>query len=147
MLSWIVDSIRAELIAQRHNATGAGIASIAIEEVEEGKEWVITGANYLYWVNYGRRPGAWPPMAAIRAWVQAIGLPSTAAFPIARSIAAKGTPGQPYVVWTEGNALRRKNFVGQVVEDNKARISQEIGKAFSVRVFEKYRKEQYKFSV
>ena len=147
MLNWIVEAIRAELIAQRHNATGASIASVAIEEVEEGKEWVITGANYLYWVNYGRLPGSWPPMAAIRAWVQAIGLPSKAAFPIARSEAMKGTPGQPYVVWTEGNSLERKNFIARVIEKNKDRIAAEVGKTVEIRMFEKYKKDKIRIEI
>ena len=141
-MDWIVDEIKAELIAQRHKATGKGLNSIRLEEVEAGKEWIIVGANYLYWVNYGRAPGKMPPLAAIRAWVVAIGLPRKAAYPIARVIAMKGVPAKPYVMWKEGNALKRTNFVGEVIEKNKERIVAELTKRVEINIFEKYRNEK-----
>jgi len=147
MLEWIVDELKAELIAQRHVATGASLNSLRITELEEGSEWVITGNGSLYWVQYGRRPGAMPPLSAIRAWVAAIGLPQKAAYPIARSIAAKGTPGQPYVVWTEGNSLERKNFIARVIEKNKDRIAAEVGKTVEIRMFEKYKKDKIRIEI
>lgn len=124
-LGFVVEELRAELIAQRHSATGKGIASLRIEEVREGKEYNVIGEGYLRYVNFGTRPH-FPPLEPIRRWLQAIGADVKAAFPIARKMSLVGTPMQPYVFWTEGNTIQRTDFIGIAIERVKPRIAEEL---------------------
>ena len=52
-------------------------------------------ADHALYVEKGRRPGKRPPMSAIQRWMAAKGIPSRAAFPIARAIGKRGIKGRP----------------------------------------------------
>jgi len=139
-LEWIIDELRSELQKQQHIASGALAASLRI--AKDGNDYVVIGRNYSYWVNFGRRAGSLPPIRAIANWVAIKGLPKEAVWPITKSIAKKGTPGQPYVVWQEGNSLKRTDFVSDTIERCKERIKEDLQQEWKAIIFEKYRKEQ-----
>jgi len=60
---------------------------------------VYNAAKYAGVIEYGRRPGSFPPVSVIEHWAQRrLGLSKkearAAAFPIARAIARRGIPGK-----------------------------------------------------
>ena len=138
-LTWIIEELRKELQTQQHIASGALAASLRM--AKDGDDYIVTGRNYSYWVNFGRRAGSMPPIRAIANWVEIKGLPTEAIWPIAKSIAKKGTPGQPYVFWQEGNSLKRTDFVSDTIERCKERIKDDLQHEWKAIIFEKYRKE------
>lgn len=146
-LDFLIPEMQAELAAQQHNATGAASASLDINK--DGNDYVITGRGYLYWVNFGRKAGKFPPLDAIRRWVEIKGIASgkavaSVAFLIGRAIMRKGTPGQPYQVWNDGNSLQRKDFITRTIERNNDKIVQIIGQDLQGIVFEKFEQERMK---
>ncbi len=76
--------------------TGRLRSSIS-QEVDKSQMplWAKVGTNVEYAapVEFGRRPGSFPPLAAIRAWTIRKGIGAGAAFPIAQAIARRGTKG------------------------------------------------------
>lgn len=65
----------------------------------EGSGAALTGrvgptTRYAFWVEYGRRPGKYPPIAAIEGWARRHGVHP---FVVARAIARRGTRPQPFV--------------------------------------------------
>ena len=65
--------------------------------------WVEVGptVNYGRYVEFGRKPGKMPPVAALEPWVRQklkAQDPRAVAFLIARKIAAEGVDPQPYMV-------------------------------------------------
>ena len=133
---WLPDELRAELIAQQHSATGRSLQSITCERVSDG--YVVYGKGYLYWVQYGRKPGTLPPIEAIRQWVKVKGIDEKAVWPIAFKIKRDGTPGQPYTVWTVGNSLARRDFIGRTITNNKQRVDEDMIAEWEGIIFEKY---------
>lgn len=71
--------------------------SAVINDSEKVYEAGVVAESYHKWVDNSRGAGKPPPVAAIRAWTQAVGLPVSAAFPIARAIGKNGTTAKPYV--------------------------------------------------
>lgn len=144
-MKFLVNALKAELARQLHNATGAASESIHIEE--SGLfEWSIIGNAYLYWVNFGRQPGKWPNIAAIRQWVEVKNIGNgkdvnTIAFLIARAIKEKGTPAKPYVVWTTGNSLDRTDFVTRVLKEHEQEIKEFLGDNYKEELFEEFTKK------
>ena len=136
-LEWIIDELRAELQKQQHIASGAMAASLRIEKDEN--DYVVIGLNYSYWVNFGRAAGKRPPIVAIANWVNIKGLPKEAVWPIANSIANKGTPGQPYVIWEEGNKLKRTEFIEDTLTRCKDRITEDLAAEWQGIIFEKFK--------
>jgi hypothetical protein len=49
--------------------------------------------DYWYFVNWGRKPGKFPPLNKIKEWLRYKGIPENLAFPISRKIALKGYKG------------------------------------------------------
>ena len=144
-MKFLVDALKAELARQQHNATGAASESIHIEE-SGLLEWSIIGNAYLYWVNFGRQPGEWPNIAAIRQWVEVKNIGNgkdvnTIAFLIARAIKEKGTPAKPYVVWTAGNSIDRTDFVTRVLKDHEQEIKEYLGDNYKEELFGEFIKK------
>lgn len=53
-------------------ASGNLVKNVKVEWVgneKDGLELVVKMPDYWYWVNYGRKPGRWPPVAPIDRWV------------------------------------------------------------------------------
>jgi hypothetical protein len=83
-------------ILQENNkiATEYLISSIIYSVVIKGDNVEVEFANAEYgkYVDEGRLPGKFPPLDAIKEWCQVKGIPESAAFPIAKSIAENGIP-------------------------------------------------------
>lgn len=81
---------------------------------------VFNAANYAAVIEYGRRPGRFPPSAAIVDWAQRrLGLTreqaKAAAFPIARAIAKRGL--QPRRTMTDKLPDIEKQFFEELVKE------------------------------
>lgn len=144
-MKFLVDALKAELARQLHNATGAASESIHIEK-SGVLEWSIIGNSYLYWVNFGRKPGKWPDIKAIKQWVEIKNIGNgedvdTIAFLIARAIKEKGSPAKPYVVWTAGNSIDRTDFVTRVLKDHEQEIKEYLGDNYQEELFEEFTKK------
>jgi hypothetical protein len=54
-------------------ASGNLVNNVKVEWIGDEKtdtlELVVKMPDYWYWVNYGRKPGRWPPVAPIDKWV------------------------------------------------------------------------------
>jgi hypothetical protein len=90
----IVTDIQNEFDRKRVNDTGKGKASLSYRI--EGNTIIIEGLARVMFLEFGRRPGGFPPIDVIQAWVErklnvdpekSRGV----AFVIARKIAEKGT--------------------------------------------------------
>lgn len=70
------------------DSTGALINSIDYNIREEAKQIniIIESNDYLKYVDEGRKPGSYPNIREIEKWVKVKGIPTSAVFPIARSI-------------------------------------------------------------
>ena len=144
-MKFLVNALKAELARQLHNATGAASESIHVEE-SGVLEWSIIGNSYLYWVNFGRQPGKWPNIAAIRQWVEIKNIGNgkdvnTIAFLIARAIKEKGTPAKPYVVWATGNSLDRTDFVTRVLKEHEQELKEFLGDNYQEELFGEFIKK------
>ena len=144
-MKFLVNALKAELARQLHNATGAASESIHIEK-SGLLEWSIIGNSYLYWINFGRKPGKWPDIKAIKQWVEIKNIGSeedvdTIAFLIARAIKEKGSPAKPYVKWDAGNSLDRTDFVTRVLKDHEQEIKEYLGDNYQEELFEEFTKK------
>ena len=147
VIDFLIPELQAELATQQHNATGTASASLVAERDDEG--YLIKGVGYLYWVNYGRKAGKWPPLDVIRRWVELKGIASgkavaSVAFLIGRAIMRKGTPAKPYVAWGDGNSIERKDFITRTILRNNDKIVEAVGKDWEGIVFEKFNLEASK---
>ena len=82
-----------------HVAQDTRVLMNSITHTIEGSGTSLTGrvgpgARYGLFVERGRRPGRYPPMAAIAGWARRHGIPP---FLVARAIARRGTRAQPFV--------------------------------------------------
>jgi HK97 gp10 family phage protein len=57
---------------------------------------VASTSRHAPYVEFGTRPH-FPPLEPIRQWCISRGLPASAAFPVARKIAERGTPERPFL--------------------------------------------------
>jgi len=100
-----------ELMVKKYDELGfraSGNWSKSLEnEVTEGNgkyTGTISGANYTYWMEHGRKAGKFPPMNAIKQWIKDKGIiaqgisQNSLAFLIARKIANEGTRIRPGIV-------------------------------------------------
>jgi hypothetical protein len=77
--------------------TGQLRASVKIESFSDGfARRVGTDLEHGKYVEYGTGPH-FPPLEPIREWARRHGLPESAAYPIARAIAQRGTPAKPWL--------------------------------------------------
>lgn len=117
----IVDQLKADIKEKSItkfgsvNASGKLYDSIRYE-VNNGKLQVF-GFDYVYYLQYGRKPGKFPPKDAIKQWIRDKGILSnpseselnSLAFLISRKIAEKGT-----TVWEQGGS----DLVSAVVNES-----------------------------
>ena len=77
---------------------------------------VYSTAKHAPFIELGTAPH-FPPLDKIRAWCGRKGIPESAAYPIARAIAERGTPERPwlypaYKAGIQGHVGRIRDFVG-----------------------------------
>jgi len=81
-------SIQQTMSDKNMDASGNAARSLTVEQ--RGYIFVSVGIDYIEYLNRGRPPGKFPPMAAIERWVNLKGL-KIDPFVIARNIADNGT--------------------------------------------------------
>lgn len=87
-------------------ASGDWEKSLENEVIEGSGKYTgtISGANYTYWMEHGRKPGKFPPRSAILKWINDKGIiaegisQNSLAFLISRKIANEGTKVRPGIV-------------------------------------------------
>lgn len=106
-------------------ASGDWAKSLENEVTEGNGKYTatISGANYTYWMEHGRKPGKFPPRNAILKWINDKGIiaegisRNSLAFLIARKIANEGTrirPGIVSDVITQARIQELYDKIGQV---------------------------------
>lgn len=96
----IVKRIKEILIKKDKIATGKLLNSIKVD-IDRKKnvyKFEIRSLDYLKYIEYGRKPGKFPPIDKIKSWIKAKKIKSdlnidALAFLISRKIAKKGTKG------------------------------------------------------
>jgi len=117
---YLEEVVKAELLAQKHRATGKLIDSFKVRDRQEGGIIIVEGVmeNYGEWVDTGRKRGVTRvPVQALIEWVRVKGLASGEqakgmAFAIREKIYQEGIP-------TRGSrsiATRRTNFIQESVK-------------------------------
>lgn len=121
-----------ELIAQKHNATF---------KLSRGLKYHIKGSilNVISSVSYWKAVNnplfaKKPNLLAIRSWAKAKGLPAKAVVPTWRKLQKQNGYGKPYVVWTEGNSLRRTNFAGHTANKFSGKVASKLAPSIGVDV-------------
>jgi hypothetical protein len=73
--------------------------SITHQTREQGLSGVAgTNSEYGPATEFGRKPGSFPPLDAIKEWAKRKGIPEEAAYPIALKIAREGIEEAPFLV-------------------------------------------------
>lgn len=152
----LVQKLREKIAEQDHNATGSLSASVEAQAVELADRWRIEvlANHYGVFVNNGRRIGKFPPIEAIRQWMEARDIGNDLrresqrrglAFVIARSIAQRGIPPQGgySTFYAKGNGIERTGFADRVIEENAGAIedivNELIGKVADWIIFNQYK--------
>lgn len=88
-------------ILQREDklATGELIKSIDYALGEDAGKYFIEllAAEHYEYVNFGRLPGTWAPIAPLKKWALAKGLPENVAYPVRRKIFNEGIKAIPFI--------------------------------------------------
>ena len=133
----LIKGLQDTLRVQKHNATHKLSNSFKKDRKQKSLTLnVITNKKYWKIVNNGKAAFK-PNLDEIEAWVVAKGITGAGisqkgiAKRIARRIQKKGIPSKPYVVWTEGNKLKRTNFAGVTKEKKKIEIAKELSTSIS----------------
>lgn len=128
----LIRGLQDTLRFQRHNATGKLSRSFKKERKQKSLTLnVITNKKYWKIVNNGKAAFK-PNLAEIYRWVMVKGIKAAGlgqmgiAKRIARRIQKKGIPSKPYVVWTEGNNLKRTDFAGVTKEKKKKEVAKQL---------------------
>lgn len=97
-------------IAQRYAIMGSPVNTGKLRSSFELNVGLMEGSlrnttDYAYWVAVGRQPGTFPPIDAIKKWVDQKGIQASP-YAIAQSIKQKGTPANPF--WQDSLSLAEK---------------------------------------
>ena len=65
--------------------------------VSHSASQVTIAHSAAMFLEFGQSPGSFPPVDRIRQWAISVGKDPDSAFPLARSIKAKGRAAQPYI--------------------------------------------------
>lgn len=102
-----VSSMRNILVSSGKVASGELVRSLAYEITYDGQDISLefSMAEYGVFVDKGRKPGKMPPISSISDWLRVKGIPTSAAFPIARKIGMKGIKPTPFFESTVDRTL------------------------------------------
>ena len=128
----LIKGLQDTLRVQKHNATHKLSNSFRKDRKQKSLTInVITNRKYWKIVNNGKAAFK-PNLAEIYRWVMVKGIKAAGlgqmgiAKRIARRIQKKGIPSKPYVVWTEGNNLKRTDFAGVTKEKKKKEVAKQL---------------------
>jgi len=133
---FLVEKIRAELLAQDHNASGDLISSIRYMVTEN--QIIIIANDYAKYLETGTSAGRWVPIDALIRWIEQKGIASgerevkNAAFAIQRAIFREGTPTKGSYKFSKNG--RRKEFLTFVMDENFELIVAKITEVLSTLV-------------
>lgn len=139
IVNQFVDAVKGTLQRNGSNASGDLAKSIKGNVKVNGK-WVeisVSMEDYWKYVEYGRKPGKFPPIDAIKMWIdvkpilpRAINgkLPTKPqlAFLIARKIAQKGIKPKPFLYNTMDKFKLVENLYDVVAEELQKQIQNEL---------------------
>lgn len=93
-----LNTMRNILISNKKLASGDLIESLSYQIVYDGEMLDIefSMVDYGIYVDKGRKPGKFPPIASIRNWAAQKGIDQKFVFPIARKIANFGIAPTPF---------------------------------------------------
>lgn len=112
-----------ELLRAGKNATGQLIRSINYKLVEDAENLLIEieAANYLEFVDKGRRRGTYPPIKPLIEWTQIKGLPESAAWGTQKNIYKFGIKPtnviQKVINEFENSPTLQKKYEDEVVDN------------------------------
>lgn len=141
IVNQFVDAVKGTLQRNGSNASG-DLANSIKGTVKTSGKWIeisISLEDYWKYVEYGRKPGKFPPIDAIRMWIdvkpilpRAINgkLPTKQqlAFLIARKIAQKGIKPKPFLYNTMDKFKLVENLYDVVAEELQKQIQNELDK-------------------
>lgn len=83
-----IDILSKNIINMNKSASGKLVKSLKadVKPVANGVVIVINSEKYLEYVDKGRKPGKFPPIAPLVKWCSIRGIPKSSAFAIAQSI-------------------------------------------------------------
>jgi len=113
------DEIRQSYESRNIKASGrfGNSLDVSVTDSKTNITGKLTGSEYSYYVEYGRKPGKWPPRATIKQWIEDKNISlkdisiDSLAFLIARKIGQKGTPG--YGIINEAFTPESLSLLGQ----------------------------------
>lgn len=114
-----------------HSNTGNLARSLGYEIEESKRELTLVffGADYLEYVDKGRKPGSKPPpIKPIKKWVKQKGIEPKAAYAIAKKIGKYGI--KPTNFWTIASTRRQGYLNKRMEEILKEVVDIEVKKAF-----------------
>jgi hypothetical protein len=121
-----------ELKAQKHNATGALSRGLKYQVIKTGLSVLNVTSSVAYWKAVNNPSFAKTPnIGAIIKWMSVKNIKGSPAA-IVRKL--KSYYGKPYVVWTEGNKLRRTDFAGYTARKYKDEVVNKLAPSIGVDV-------------
>ena len=138
------NDIKADIIGKNINDTGNAIQSLRVDFDTKRQTVQSVGADYIEILNTGRAPGKFPPVQAIREWVQSkLGVSEAEANSVAYLVGRK--------IANEGTAIFKDKKKGLQIEDKvinlRVKLKEEIpkyAKADVLNTLRKFTKERLK---
>lgn len=97
LVARLQNDIRNKQVTKFGAVNASGNLANSIQYTVQDYKLTITGADYIYYLQFGRKPGKRPPTSVIRQWIDEKGINPTdiskdsLAFLIARKIGEEGT--------------------------------------------------------
>jgi hypothetical protein len=132
--------IERELKEKVPKASGKLHATIGYEVNQTGSvmELIVSADEVIKYIEGGRRPGKMPPVKAIRDWCVVKGIPTRAAYPIARSIGEKGIKPRPIIEQTI--RMHEVSIVNKVQDAAFIDLDRVLDNMFTERLGENWKK-------
>lgn len=89
-----------------------------IEVSVDGESLSLLMPKYGIFVDMGRAPGKQPPLNIIYDWCKSKGIPTSAAYPIAKKIGDEGLEAHPFLYIFEDALETLTNQIGDVIVKN-----------------------------
>ena len=113
----------AKSILQSDGKVSKGLLINSLIAKLEDNGVVIEFEGYGKYVSDGRGPGRQPPTEDIADWCAVKGIPVEAAYPIARSIGQKGSPGDGWI-----------DSIMESIDELSAQLAEAIGEVISIGI-------------
>ena len=105
---------------------GSNFANNLKAEVKDDLSLVISYPEYGQYINDGRKAGKMPPVASLKDWMDRKGIPETAAYGIAKTIAINGIKARPFLSALDNSIDKYVEDVAQAYANNVADEAAEL---------------------